>query len=213
MCNKYITWSYQLVIACTSNLKLRKIEIEKNVFLVFIWRKKPSTESSFKNNQNFARNVNYTHAIVFHLRRAVMANVEVLVSGGGTVGHSAAQLVGPVPHNLREKQEEGHKTLRAAGWGFTVVQISRLNAARFKQPASRVTATHLCEVSHHASVDRSHSVAPVLHLVVPPLDGGAPAHLGAGHVQVLPAATRCRKQEMERKKKKKKMPQSSSNPV
>lgn len=80
---------------------------------------------------NFARNVNYTRAIAFHLRRAVMANVEVLVSGGGTVGHSAAQLVGPVPHNLREKQEEGNKTLRAAGRGFAVVQISRLNPCAF----------------------------------------------------------------------------------
>lgn len=62
-----------------------------------------------------------------------MANVEVLVNGGGTVGQSAAQLVGPVPHNLREKQEEeGNDALRAAG--FTVLQILRLNAAHFKQP-------------------------------------------------------------------------------
>lgn len=67
---------------------------------------------------NFARNVNYTHAIAFHLRRAVMADVEVLVSGGGTVGHSAAQLVGPVPHNLREKQEEGNKTIESCGAGL-----------------------------------------------------------------------------------------------
>lgn len=44
-----------------------------------------------------------------------MANVEVLVSGGGTVGHSAAQLVGPVPHNLREKQEERKQNVESCG--------------------------------------------------------------------------------------------------
>lgn len=63
--------------------------------------------------------------------------------------------------------------------------------------ASRVHATHLCEVSHHPSVDRTHSVAPVLHLVVPGLGDVAPALLGAGHVQVLPAAARCRAEKRE----------------
>lgn len=75
-----------------------------------------------------------------------MANIEVLESGVGTVGHSTAKLVGPVPHNL-------------------------------------------CEVSHDPSVDRSHTVAPVLHLVIPGLGNDTPAPLGAGHVQVLPTAT------------------------
>lgn len=42
---------------------------------------------------------------MFHLRGTVMADVEVLVSGVGTVGHGTAQLVGPVPHNLRGAEE------------------------------------------------------------------------------------------------------------
>lgn len=40
------------------------------------------------------------YAVIFHLRRAVVANIEVLVLRVGAVGHSAAQLVGPVPNNL-----------------------------------------------------------------------------------------------------------------
>lgn len=43
-------------------------------------------------------------------------------------------------------------------------------------------------MSDHAAVHRSHTVAPVFHLIVPGLDGVAPAVLLAGHVQVLPAA-------------------------
>lgn len=47
---------------------------------------------------------------------------------------------------------------------------------------------YLSEVSNHSSIDRSHAVAPVLHLVIPGLDGIAPAVLVAGHVQILPTA-------------------------
>lgn len=99
-----------------------------------------------------------------------MADVEVLVSGVGTVGHCTAQLVGPVPHNLRATQHSAAFQCHAF------------------ETDSHVTATHLREVSHHPSVDRSHSVAPVLDLVVPRLGHIAPAPPGGGHVQVLPAA-------------------------
>lgn len=40
------------------------------------------------------------YAVIIHLRRAVVANIEVFVFRVGAVGHSAAQLVGPVPNNL-----------------------------------------------------------------------------------------------------------------
>lgn len=128
-----------------------------------------------------------TLGIVFHLRRAVMADVEVLVSGVGTMGHSTAQLVGPVPHNLRATQ---HSQLQALATFECHVLWT----------VSHVTATHLCEVSHHTSVDRSHSVAPVLNLIVPGLGHVAPAPLGGGHVEVLPAAARCREQKIDRRK-------------
>lgn len=65
-----------------------------------------------------------------------------------------------------------------------------------KKTLSHVTEAYLCEVSHHSSVDRSHTVAPVLHLIVPGLDGVAPAVLIAGHVQVLATAASCREQEI-----------------
>lgn len=50
---------------------------------------------------------------------------------------------------------------------------------------------YLREVSHFFSVGGSHAVLEVLHLVVPVLDGGAPAISSGGHVQVLAAATGC----------------------
>lgn len=59
-----------------------------------------------------------------------------------------------------------------------------------------MTEAYLCEVSHHSSVDRSHAVAPVLHLIVPGLDGVAPAVPIAGHVQVLATAASCREKEI-----------------
>lgn len=40
------------------------------------------------------------YAVIFNLRGAVVANIEVLVLRVGAVGHGAAQLVGPVPNNL-----------------------------------------------------------------------------------------------------------------
>lgn len=147
-----------------------------------------------------------------------MANVEVLESGGGTVGHSAAQLVGPVPHNLGEETRR-KETLQVCPGSSAVLQIATSERrSLIQRPRRPVTATHLREVSHHAPVDRSHAVAPVLHLVVPRLGGDAPGPLGAGHVQVLPAAAGCREQEIERLKKGwkegrkegEKMPQSSS---
>lgn len=63
-----------------------------------------------------------------------------------------------------------------------------------KKTQSHVTEAYLCEVSHHSSVDRSHAVAPVLHLIVPGLNGIAPAVPIAGHVQVLATAASCREQ-------------------
>lgn len=53
-------------------------------------------------------------------------------------------------------------------------------------------------MSHHAAVHRSSAVAPVFLLIVPGLDGVAPAVLLAGHVQVLPAAAGWSQRERER---------------
>lgn len=61
---------------------------------------------------------------------------------------------------------------------------------------SHVIEAYLCEVSHHSSVDRSHAIAPVLHLIVPGLDGVVPVALIAGHVQVLATAASCREQKI-----------------
>lgn len=52
-----------------------------------------------------------------------MADVEVLVSGVGTVGHCTAQLVRPVPHNLKTAQH-------------TQLQASLSNVMHFEQTAS-----------------------------------------------------------------------------
>ena len=48
-------------------------------------------------------------------------------------------------------------------------------------------------MSDFASVDGSDTVLPVLHLVVPGLDGIAPAGFGAGNGDVLPADSVCRR--------------------
>ena len=50
---------------------------------------------------------------------------------------------------------------------------------------------HLCVVSDVFSVHRSHSVLEVVHLIIPGLDGVAPAVLPAGHVQVFSTAASC----------------------
>lgn len=109
---------------------------------------------------------------------------------------SAAQLVGPVPHKLKERQEKGHSVESCGLQCSADFTLSLLLRRCVFQTASHVTAAHLCEVSHNA-FDRPHSVAPVLHLVVPRLCNVAPAPLVAGHEQVLPAAARCRKREIE----------------
>lgn len=56
---------------------------------------------------------------------------------------------------------------------------------------------HLSVVSDHFAVGRSHSVAIVLHLVVPGLDGVAPAALVADPVDVLTAAAGCTREREE----------------
>lgn len=61
---------------------------------------------------------------------------------------------------------------------------------------SHVIEAYLREVPHHSSIDRSYAVAPVLHLIVPGLDGVAPAVPIAGHVQVLATAASYREQKI-----------------
>lgn len=42
-----------------------------------------------------------------------MADIEVSVHGVGTVGHGTAELVGPVPHNLRTNKTQNHPQLES----------------------------------------------------------------------------------------------------
>lgn len=106
-----------------------------------------------------------------------MADVEVLVLSAGAVGHGTSNLVRPVPNKLCRNKSTGRD----------------LHSAFYKQAGQLigVPKTNLCEVSHHSSIDGSHSVAPVLDLVVPGLNGVTPGVLVAGHVQILPTSTGC----------------------